>query len=65
MVSSGANHTHIDAVPLIPAGVAIYNVDSISSVEIVDGTLPIYFPDLYTPSAANTRARDVEHATLR
>jgi hypothetical protein len=46
MVGTGADNADADAVLLIPAGVAIDNVDAVAGVEIVDGTLTVDLPDL-------------------
>lgn len=47
MVSSSADDAHADPISLIPASVAINNIDSVSSVQVVDSTLsvdPPYLP---------------------
>jgi hypothetical protein len=46
MVGAGADDAHLDAVLLVPAGVAIDDVDAVPGVEVVDGTLTVDFPDL-------------------
>jgi hypothetical protein len=47
MVGTGADNSDVDAVPLVPAGVAINDVDSVPGVEVVDGTFSIDLPDLF------------------
>jgi hypothetical protein len=46
MVSTRADNTDVDAVALVPAGETIDNVDAVTSVEVVDGTLAVDTPDL-------------------
>ena len=46
MVGTGADNSDVDAVTLVPAGEAIDNVDSVTSVEVVDGTLAVDTPHL-------------------
>lgn len=48
MVGTGADNTNIDSVALIPSGISIDNVYTISRVQIIYRTLPIYLPDLET-----------------
>ncbi len=47
MVSSSADNANTDSISFIPASVAINNIDSVSSIQIVDCTLsvdPPYLP---------------------
>jgi hypothetical protein len=46
MIGSRGDHSDIDPVTLIPASIAIDDIDPVSSVEIVDSTFTVYFPDL-------------------
>lgn len=46
MVSSGTDNAYANAVAFIPSGIAINNVDAVSSIEIVDSTFPVDFPYL-------------------
>lgn len=46
MVGASADNAHADAVLLVPAGISIDDIDAISGVEVVDGTLAVDFPDL-------------------
>lgn len=46
MVSAGADDTDVDAVTFIPSCVSIDNVDAISGVEVINGTLSVDSPDL-------------------
>lgn len=46
MVGTSADNTDVDAVALVPAGVAIDNVDAVAGVEVVDGTLAVNTPNL-------------------
>ena len=46
MVSTGADDSDIDAISLIPSCVAIYDVNAIASIEIVDSTFSVDFPCL-------------------
>ena len=65
MVSSGAYNADIDAVSFIPSSEAIDNVYSVSSIEIIDRSLPIDFPDLYPELLVEkncARARRLEAA---
>lgn len=47
MVGAGADNADLDAVLLVPAGIAVNDVDAISGVEVVDGTLTVDLPDLF------------------
>ena len=59
MISPGADDSNIDAVSLIPSCKAIYNIDSIPGVQIVDSAFSIDFPDLprHTPVSLGKEAR--------
>lgn len=46
MVGASADDTNADTVLLIPSGVTVNNVDAVSSVKVVDGTLAVDLPDL-------------------
>lgn len=46
MVSPGADHPNTDPVALIPSRIPIDDVDPISSIQVIDGALPIDLPDL-------------------
>ena len=46
MVGTGADNADVDAVLFVPAGIAIYDVDSISSIEVIDGSFSVDLPDL-------------------
>ena len=46
MVGSSTDNADADAIPFVPAGVAINDVDAVSSVEVVDGAFSVDFPDL-------------------
>lgn len=46
MVGASADDTDTDTVSLVPAGIPINHVDSVSRVEIVDGALAVDSPDL-------------------
>lgn len=46
MVSTGADHSHIDAVALVPAGKAINDIDAVSGVEVVESTFAVDMPNL-------------------
>jgi hypothetical protein len=46
MISTGADDSNADAVPLIPAGEAIDNVDTVSGIEVVNSSFPVDLPDL-------------------
>jgi hypothetical protein len=46
VVGTSADHTDIDAVALVPAGVAIDNVNAVAGVQVVDGTFTVDTPDL-------------------
>lgn len=47
MVGTGADNSDADTVALVPAGIAVDNVNSIPGIEVVDSTFPIDLPDLY------------------
>jgi hypothetical protein len=46
MVCTSADHSDAYPVALIPAGKSINDVDALSGVEVVDGTLAVDTPDL-------------------
>lgn len=46
MVGAGADDTDADTVLLVPAGVTIDDVDAVTGVEVIDGTLAVDLPDL-------------------
>ena len=46
MIGSSAYDSHTDSVPLIPAGVAINDIDSVTSVQVVDRAFSVDPPDL-------------------
>lgn len=47
MVGTGADNTNVDSVSLVPSCVTVDDVDSVSCVEVVNGTFSVDFPDLY------------------
>jgi hypothetical protein len=47
VVGARADDAHLDAVLLIPASIAVNNVDAVPGVEVVDSTLAVDLPDLY------------------
>jgi hypothetical protein len=46
MVGTSADDSDIDPVALIPAGIAIDDVDAVARVKVVDGTFTVDPPDL-------------------
>jgi hypothetical protein len=50
MVGTRADNTNVDAVTLIPASETIDNVNTVASVEVVNGTLAVDTPDLEVES---------------
>jgi hypothetical protein len=46
MIGTSANHPNIDTVTLIPAREAIDNIDSVSGIQIVDGSFSVDSPNL-------------------
>jgi len=46
MVGAGADNAHLDSVALIPSCEAVDDVDSVSGVQIVNGTFSVDLPDL-------------------
>jgi hypothetical protein len=46
VVGARAHDAHLDAVLLVPAGIAVDDVDAVPRVEVVDGALAVNFPDL-------------------
>ncbi len=46
MVGACADNSDIDPILLIPAGIAVDNIDSIAGVEVVDGSFAIDLPNL-------------------
>jgi hypothetical protein len=47
MVGTGADDAHANTVLLVPASIAIDNVDTVAGVEVVDSTLTVDLPDLF------------------
>jgi hypothetical protein len=47
MICAGANDPNIDSVSFIPAGKTIDNINSVSGVQIIDGTFAVDFPYLH------------------
>ena len=58
MVSSCADNPNSDPIAFIPAGVAIYHVDSITGIEIVYRSFTVDLPDLCQESEKG------DHVTL-
>ena len=46
MIRSSTNNSHANAVPLIPASIAINDIDSVAGIQIVDGSFSVDPPDL-------------------
>ena len=46
MIRTGTNNAHTDAEPLIPASITINDIDSIASIQVVDGPFSVDSPDL-------------------
>ena len=46
MICTSADDSDIDAILLVPSGEAVYHIDAISSVQIIDSPFAIDFPDL-------------------
>ena len=46
MIRSSTDDSHTDTVPLIPTSIAINDIDSITRIQVVDGTFSINLPDL-------------------
>ena len=51
MIGSSTYDSHTDTVPLIPASVAINDIDSIAGVQVVDGAFSIDLPHLFFNSS--------------
>jgi hypothetical protein len=52
MVGTSTNDPDPDSVLLIPSSKAVYNIDTISGVEVVDGTFTVDSPNLTTNTLA-------------
>ena len=46
MIRSSANNSHTDPVPLIPASIAINDIDPVAGIQVVNGAFSIDSPDL-------------------
>jgi hypothetical protein len=46
VIGTGADDSNADAVPLIPAGEAIDNVDTVPGIEVVNSSFSVDLPDL-------------------
>lgn len=46
MIRSSANNSHTYTVTLIPASIAINDIDSVAGIQIVDGAFSVDPPDL-------------------
>ena len=53
MVSTGADDSDIDPISLVPAGIAIDNVDPVSCVQVVDSAFSVDSPDLHDIAVSN------------
>lgn len=47
MVGTRADDTNADAVLLVPAGIAIDDVDAVTGVQVVDSSFAVDLPDLH------------------
>lgn len=46
MISASANDTDFDLIAFVPSSEAVDNIDAVSCVEVVDGTLSVDPPNL-------------------
>ena len=46
VVGAGADHPNVDPVSLVPSCISINDVDSVTSVQVIDGSLSVDFPYL-------------------
>jgi hypothetical protein len=46
MVGASADDTDADSVLLVPASIAVNDIDAVAGVEVVDSALSVDFPDL-------------------
>jgi hypothetical protein len=53
MVGTSTNNPDLDSVLLVPSRKAVHDVDTVSGVEIVDGTFTVDSPNLITSLLAN------------
>jgi hypothetical protein len=53
MVGTSTDNPDLDSVFLIPSCEAVYDVDTISGIEVVNGTFAVDSPDLITNLLAN------------
>jgi len=53
MVGAGADNADLDLVTLVPSCESVDNVDAVAGVEVVDGTLAVDLPDLFTQTCVS------------
>ena len=46
MIRSSTDNSHTNTVPLIPASIAINDIDSVAGIQVVDSTFSVDLPDL-------------------
>lgn len=46
MIRSSTDNSHTDPIALIPASIAINDIDSVTGVQVVDSPFSVYPPDL-------------------
>lgn len=47
VIGTSANDSDLDLVFLVPSCEAVYDVDTVSSVQVIDGTFSVDSPDLF------------------
>ena len=63
MIGSGADDPHPDTISLVPSGIPIDHIDSITRVQVVDGALTIDFP--YLSQKISKRGSGVQGRPIR
>lgn len=61
MIRSSANNSYTDPVPLIPASIAINDIDPVAGIQVVNGAFSVDPPDL--GSYCQKRGFEMRHET--
>lgn len=46
MIGTGADNTDVDPVSFVPSCIPVDDIDSVSCIEVIDGSFSVDFPDL-------------------
>lgn len=60
MIGTSTDDSDIDAIALVPSGIAIHNVYAVASIEIIDRTFSVDFPCLSSKKSEEVRKHVIE-----